>query len=703
MPEGSRAYAGIGCHYMVQWMDRETEGFTHMGGEGANWIGESRFSKRKHVFQNIGDGTYNHSGVLAIRAALAANTTITYKILFNDAVAMTGGQRNDGGLTPHRVARELLSMGVRKVVAVVDDKEDVLPHAYPSEVPVKQRDDLQTVQKELAEMDGVTAIVYVQTCAAEKRRRRKRKQFPDPDRRIFINPSVCEGCGDCGAKSNCVAILPLETPLGRKRQIDQSNCNKDFSCLKGFCPSFVTVEGGTPKRAAPADFTLPDLPEPQIPEIDKPFNIMITGVGGTGVVTVGALISMAAHLEGKGAGEMQMAGLAQKGGAVSIHCRVAPKPEDITAIRIAVGEADAVIGGDLVVTGHSKVLAAMSRGRTGVVCNSHEIVTGDFTRNTEFRLPSDRLGLAVRARVGDEAMRMLNATRLAEVMLGDAIFANVMMLGAAWQAGLVPLSRAAIQRAIELNGAGVKGNLRAFEIGRWAVSEPVAAAEMVKPAQTVEESFEEALARREAHLTGYQNAAYAARYRKLVDRALEADRRLGLDGFSRAVAEGYFKLLSYKDEYEVARLHAETLEAQIAANFDNVKGLKFHMAPPLLGRKDAEGHPKKTSFGPWMLRALKILSRFKGLRGSWADPFGYSAERRWERGLIAEYEAVIDEVLQSVTADSYEIASDIARIPLEIRGFGHVKQRNGAAAAARQAELLAAFRAGGRPQAAAAE
>ncbi len=704
LPDGSRAYAGIGCHYMVQWMDRETEGFTHMGAEGANWIGESHFSKRPHVFQNLGDGTYNHSGILAIRAALAAGTNITYKILFNDAVAMTGGQRNDGGLTAGRIVRELQAMGVNEVVAVADEKEEFDRSEFPSNVRIHERRELIEVEKRLREVEGVSAIVYVQTCAAEKRRRRKRDQFPDPDRRVFINPSVCEGCGDCGVKSNCVAVLPLETPLGRKRQIDQSACNKDFSCLEGFCPSFVTVEGATPKKQAPADFTLPDMPEPALPELDRPWNILITGVGGTGVVTVGALISMAAHLEGKGAGEMQMAGLAQKGGAVSIHCRVAPQPSDITAIRIATGEADAVIGGDLVVTGNAKVLGTMTRGRTGLVCNSHEIVTGEFTRNAEFRLPTDRLGLAIRARVGDERAKFFDATRLAEAMLGDAIYANVLMLGAAWQAGLVPISREALQKAIELNRAGVEGNLKAFEIGRWAVIDPAAAAAAIMPAETpAEESFAEAVARREAHLTGYQNARLAKRYRKLVDRAADAEQRLGLEGLSHAVAEGYFKLLSYKDEYEVARLHVQTLEGELERAFEGTRRISFHMAPPIFGRKNADGTPRKSQFGPWMFRALKFLAKLKGLRGTPLDIFGYSRERKWERGLIRDYERVMDEVLTNVTADTFEIAEEIARVPLQIRGFGHIKEANGARAAEREAELLAAFRAGGTPAARAAE
>ncbi|MEM8843165.1 MAG: indolepyruvate ferredoxin oxidoreductase family protein, partial [Pseudomonadota bacterium] len=600
LQEGARAYSGIGCHYMVQWMDRETVGFTHMGGEGANWIGEAPFSTRKHVFQNLGDGTYNHSGLMAIRAAIGSGVNMTYKILYNDAVAMTGGQRHDGDIDVRRVIEELLGIGVKRLEVVADEKEELPP--MPDGIKVHPRGELLSVQRELEQVPGVTAIVYIQTCAAEKRRRRKRGLFPDPDKRVFINPSVCEGCGDCGVQSNCVAILPLETPLGRKRQIDQSACNKDFSCLNGFCPSFVTVAGAQPKARAAADFDLPALPQPAIPQLDRVWNILITGVGGTGVVTVGALITMAAHVEGKGAAEMQMAGLAQKGGAVAIHCRVAPTPGDISAIRISVGEADAVIGGDLVVTAAPKTLAAMQRGRTRAICNTQEIITGEFTRNTDFTLPVQGLELAVARRVGDDAFSMIDATKLAEELLGDAIFSNVMMLGAAWQAGMVPLSAEALRKAIELNGAAVQGNLRAFEIGRWAVAYPDAAHAVLEVEDAGEESFDEALTRRVDHLTRYQDAAYAARYKALVERALAVDPALG-----EAVAEGYFKLLSYKDEYEVARLHTETLDAAIAETFDNAGKVTFHLAPPLLGRKDREGNPVKSEFGPWIRPVFRLL------------------------------------------------------------------------------------------------
>jgi len=701
LPEGARAYAGIGCHYMVQWMGRETLGFTHMGGEGANWIGEAPFSKRGHVFQNLGDGTYNHSGLLAIRAAVDAGVNMTYKILYNDAVAMTGGQAHEGGLRPGQIAREVLAAGVKRVVAVIDEKEE--RPELPAGIPVLPREKLIEVERELEKEPGVTVLLYVQTCAAEKRRRRKRGKFPDPDRRVFINPSVCEGCGDCGVQSNCVAILPLETPLGRKRQIDQSACNKDFSCLKGFCPSFVTVEGAQPKARTATEFALPPLPDPALPELNGPWNLLITGVGGTGVVTVGALLTMAAHLEGKGASEMQMAGLAQKGGAVTIHCRIAPTPSDITAIRIAAGEADAVIGGDLVVTAAPKTLSAMERGKARVVCNSHEIITGEFTRNTEFRLPSSGLKLALERRVGADALTMVEANALAEGLLGDAIYANVLLLGAAWQAGMVPLSVDSIRKAIELNGTGVKGNLRAFEIGRWAVSHPLDARAATAPAVAAEETLDQKIGRRAEHLTAYQGSRLARRYRRLVGRAGETEAASGATGLTEAVAEAYFKLLAYKDEYEVARLHTETLETALSEAFDNVRRVTYHMAPPILGRKDSEGQPVKSEFGPWMGKALRLLARFRFLRGTPLDPFGYSAERRMERQMIRDYEKLVGELLGKLDASNAPIAVELARLPLQVRGFGHVKLANAQRAAEERMVLLEQFRSGAAPVPQAAE
>ncbi|MCA0205586.1 MAG: indolepyruvate ferredoxin oxidoreductase family protein [Proteobacteria bacterium] len=693
LPDGSRAYAGIGCHYMVQWMDRETLGFTHMGGEGANWIGESLFSHRGHVFQNLGDGTYNHSGVQAIRAALAAGTTITYKILFNDAVAMTGGQRNEGGLTAYQIAREITAMGVKPVVVVYDEKEELDLSQFPAGIEKVERANLMNVQEKMAETRGVSAIIYVQTCAAEKRRRRKRGTFPDPDRRVFINTEVCEGCGDCGVQSNCVSIVPVETELGRKRAIDQSSCNKDYSCLKGFCPSFVTVEGAKVKKAATRALDLPDLPDPVLPAINGTHNLIITGVGGTGVVTVGAVLAQAAQIDGKGAGMMEMAGLAQKGGAVHIHLRLANRPEDISAVRVAVGEADAVIGGDLVVTAGAKTIGLMTTGRTGAVVNSHEIITGAFTRDTEFRLPINNLEVALQARLRDR-LSMFDASELARVALGDSIYSNMMVLGGAWQMGLVPLSLDSIREAIVLNKASVEGNQRAFEIGRWAVLYPQDAAKVITPSD-INSLPVDPVAFREARLVEYQGKRLARRFRKLVDSVEDKTLR-------EAVAKGYHKLLAYKDEYEVARLHLST-EVRLRETFEGDFVMKFHLAPPVIGGKDPSGRPKKREFGPWMMTGFKILAKMKGLRGTPFDPFGYSAERKMERSLIKQFEGDMKAVLPKLGPATRDLILELAMLPLSIRGYGPVKEANEAKAAKRREEILAAIAQGGTPTRMAAE
>ena len=695
VPDGSRAYAGIGCHYMVQWMDRETTGFTHMGGEGANWIGEAPFSKRGHVFQNLGDGTYNHSGVQAIRAALAAGTNITYKILYNDAVAMTGGQPNEGGLSPQRIAAEIKAMGVRNIAVVYDEKEEVDFKTFPQGIEMHERADMPAVQEAFTKHEGVSAIIYVQTCAAEKRRRRKRGKFPDPDKRVFINTDVCEGCGDCGVQSNCVAIVPEETELGRKRAIDQSACNKDFSCLKGFCPSFVTLEGAQVKKGATAQLDLPHLPEPEIPAINGTYNVVITGVGGTGVVTIGAVLAQAAQIDGKGAGMMEMAGLAQKGGAVHIHCRIAERPEDISAIRVATGEADALIGGDLVVSAGAKTLGLTRTGRSGAVVNSHEIVTGDFTRDTEFSLPSDRLRLALEARL-QERLDLFDATEIARATMGDSIYSNMMILGAAWQRGLVPLSMQAIDAAIELNGTAIDRNKRAFQIGRWAVLHPEDAARLAEPTVVaLPKTLDDKIAYRAEQLIAYQGKRLAKRYRRMVERFDDP-------ALKEAVAKGYHKLLAYKDEYEVARLLLSSRD-KARQEFDGDFKMSFHLAPPMLARKGADGRPQKREFGPWLERPLRVLARLKGLRGTPFDPFGYTAERRMERALIKQYQSDMAEVEKHLSPDTLDIAVALAGLPLKIRGFGPVKAANEAKAAKRREELLTMLRAGGAPLAKAAE
>ena len=693
VPEGSRAYAGIGCHYMVQRMDRETLGFTQMGGEGANWVGEAPFSTREHVFQNLGDGTYNHSGVQAIRFAVMAGTNITYKILFNDAVAMTGGQGNDGGLTPDQICRELLAMGVKTVHVVYDDKEDIDPAVFPKGVPLSERSDLQAVQEKMQKVKGVSAIVYVQTCAAEKRRRRKRGLFPDPDKRVFINTDICEGCGDCGVQSNCVSIVPVETELGRKRAIDQSSCNKDFSCVNGFCPSFVTIEGAEIRKEATASIDLPEMPEPKLPIIRGTHNVVVTGVGGTGVVTIGALLAMAAHLDGKGAGMMEMAGLAQKGGAVHIHCRLANTPGDISAIRVAMGEADALIGGDLVVSAGAKTLGLMRAGRTKGVVNSHEIVTGDFTRDRDFQLPSEQLELSLKARLR-EGVRLFDASELARVLMGDSIYSNMMTFGASWQMGAIPLSHAAICRAIELNGTAVERNKRAFEIGRWAYLHPEEADRMLTPnVVQLPKSLEEKVSYRMDHLRKYQGEGLAKRYAKLVAQCDEP--RL-----KEAVALGYHKVLSYKDEYEVARLLCET-EAKARNTFDGDLKLTYHLAPPIFSKTGPDGRPLKKAYGTRFARAFPLLARFKRLRGTPFDPFGYSKERQMERRLIRQYQRDIKALLPLVTSENIDEVVALARLPLNVRGFGPVKETAARDAAANRQALWARIKNG--PAKAAAE
>ena len=718
VPEGMRAYAGIGCHYMAQWMDRSTLGFTQMGGEGANWIGEAPFSKRPHVFQNLGDGTYNHSGYMAIRGAIASGVNITYKILFNDAVAMTGGQANDGGLTVPQIARQVAAEGAKHVVVVTDEpwkyskQED-----WPRGLTIHHRDELITVQQELAKIPGVTVLIYDQTCAAEKRRRRKRGLFPDPDKRVVINELVCEGCGDCGVKSNCVSVQPLETEWGRKRTIDQSSCNKDFSCVKGFCPSFVTVHGGKLKQGtgvAAAHDTVP-LPEPTLPAIGQTYDIIVTGVGGTGIVTIGGILGMAAHLEGKGVGVLDMAGLAQKGGAVYSHMRIAERPEDIHAIRIAAGGADLVLGGDMVVAGNKKVLAAVKHGKTEMVINLAEFLPGDFTRNADFSLPTERLKRAILADAGRDKTHFIDATRAATALFGASVGANIFLVGYAYQLGAIPLARASIERAIELNGEAVDMNKAAFEWGRRAVVEPAVVEALVKPApdatsdaRTLSQSFDEVVARRVAFLTAYQNAAYAARYRRLVEktRAAETARAPGKTGLADAVARYLFKLMAYKDEYEVARLYSDGAFVKQVNSELGGEHLRFHvhLAPPLLARRDkATGEPKKMTFGPWIFPLFSLLAKFKVLRGTAFDPFGYSTERKTERALVRDYEALLAEVLAKLDAGNHHIAVGLAAIPEKIRGFGHVKMRHLKAAKADEAVLLDQFRAGPAPLLKAAE
>ncbi|HEY8564508.1 MAG TPA: indolepyruvate ferredoxin oxidoreductase family protein [Beijerinckiaceae bacterium] len=709
VPEGMRAYAGIGCHYMVQWMDRATDGFTQMGGEGANWIGENAFSKRGHVFQNLGDGTYNHSGVLALRWATHTKTNVTYKILYNDAVAMTGGQKHEGGLTVDMIARQVRAEGVDRI-ALVTDEPDKYPTTiqWPAGMSLHHRDDLDAVQRELSTVPGVSVLIYDQTCASEKRRRRKRGEFADPDKRVIINELVCEACGDCSVQSNCVAVQPVPTEFGRKRQIDQSNCNKDFSCVKGFCPSFVTVHGAQVKKAAPASASTDGiafgaLPEPAIPAIDKTFNVIVTGVGGTGVVTIGAILGMAAHLEGKGLGMIDMAGLAQKGGAVYSHVRLANSQDDIHAIRVTAGAADLVLGCDLVVTGTKKVLAAVKTGRTHLVVNTAEVMPGDFTRNADFSLPAERIKRAIAGAAGTGGVDFVEATTVAVTVMGNAIAANMYMLGYAYQKGLVPLTSAALTKAIELNGEAVKMNLAAFEWGRRAAAEPERMAEVMArfkaptEIRKLSESLDEVIARRVAFLADYQDGSYAERYRAKVEavRAAEAKVAPSSTALTEAVARSLFKLMAYKDEYEVARLYTNgAFDKQLASTFEgeNMR-LEFHLAPPLLARRDpVTGVPRKMTFGPWMMGAFRWLAKGKRLRGTALDVFGYTHERRTERQLVRDFEGRIEEILGALTVHNHAVAVGLANVPQKIRGFGHVKARNLEAAKAEEAGLLEQFR-----------
>jgi len=722
VPEGSRALGGIGCHYMVTWMDRRTDTFTQMGGEGVTWCGQAPFTETKHVFQNLGDGTYFHSGSLAIRQAIAAKVNITYKILYNDAVAMTGGQPVDGTLTVPDIAHQVRSEGVQTIIVMSDDIEKwSRREIFPAGVEFIHRDELDAVQKRLRELPGVSVLIYDQTCATEKRRRRKRGRMVDPAKRIFIHSLVCEGCGDCGEKSFCVSVLPKETEYGRKREIDQSNCNKDFSCVKGFCPSFVSVVGGgLKKKRGKGAIDFSTLPMPAFAsDLAQPWNILVTGIGGTGVVTIGALIGMAAHLEGKGGTMLDQTGLAQKGGAVTCHLRIAKSPADIHAVRIAAGEADLVLGCDMVVVNDYWALSKIRAGRARVVLNSYEAMPGTFTTKPDMQFPAQAIIDAVRTALGGESPEVVDATDLATALLGDTIASNLFMLGYAWQKGWVPLSHEALMRAIELNGAAVEMNKAAFDWGRAAAHDIARVREaagiaphrssgaipLALPSRAVaadplddailSESLDERIARRVKFLTDYQDAAYAARYQALVERVRAAEQAKvpGSTGLAEAVARYAFKLMAYKDEYEVARLYTSgEFERRIRDTFDGDYQLRFNLAPPLFARKDAEGRLRKAEYGPWVFTAFRLLAKLRRLRGSALDVFGYTAERRMERRLVDEYHATIDELVAGLAPDNLALAVDIASVPEQIRGYGHVKERHHAAAAKRRDELLAAWR-----------
>ena len=722
VPEGSRAVAGIGCHYMATWMDRSTSTFTQMGGEGVPWVGQSAFTTEPHIFANLGDGTYFHSGLLAIRQSIAAGVNITYKILYNDAVAMTGGQQvgeRPEGHSVAQIAHSLRAEGVARLVVVTDEPEKYhgrkhtldssaartghaeLVNDLPPGIEVFHRDELDRIQREFRELKGCTAIIYDQTCATEKRRRRKRGTLVDPAKRVVINELVCEGCGDCSVQSNCLSVEPLETEFGRKRQINQNTCNKDYSCVKGFCPSFVTVKGGQlkkPKKEKKGDLSsLPPIPAPVLPVAENAWGIVVGGVGGTGVITIGQLLGMAAHLEGKGVVTQDAGGLAQKGGATWSHIQIANRPEAIYTTKVDTAKADLVIGCDPIVTASPYTLATMQPGRTFVAMNTHGTPTAAFVTNPDWQFPGGNCDSAVRSAVGAEGMASFDAEQVAVQLIGDSIYTNPLMLGFAWQKGRVPLSHASLMRAIELNNVQIDNNKAAFEWGRRCAHDLAAVQALFKAAQVIrfvkKPSLAEMLAKRVAFLTDYQNAAYAQTYQDFVDKVRQAEALQGKTTLTEAVARYLFKLMAYKDEYEVARLHTDTgFLNKVNAMFEGDFKLNYHLAPPLLASKNDQGELQKQQFGPWMQTGFRLLARLKGLRGTPFDVFGRTDERREERALIAEYRASIEEVLAGLTAENHATALEIARIPELIKGYGHIKARHLATARPQWDALLQLFR-----------
>ena len=710
VPEGSRAVAGIGCHYMTVWMDRSTSTFTQMGGEGVTWVGQAPFTKDAHVFANLGDGTYFHSGLLAIRQSIAAGVNITYKLLYNDAVAMTGGQRvgeRPEGHSVLQIMNSLKSEGVAKLVIVTDEPAKYDGVALAEGVTVHHRDELDRIQREFRILKGCTAIIYDQTCATEKRRRRKRGTLATPDKTVVINELVCEGCGDCSVQSNCLSVEPVETEFGRKRRINQNTCNKDYSCVKGFCPSFVTIEGGQlkkPKKEKKGDLSmLPVIPEPVLPVAEQAWGIVVAGVGGTGVITIGSLLGMAAHLEGKGVITQDAAGLAQKGGSTWSHIQIANRPEAIYTTKVDMAKADLVIGCDPIVTATPTTMSVMQPGRTFVALNSHGSPTAAFVTNPDWQAPDDRCASALAQAVGPELLGSFDAEQVAVQLLGDSIYTNPLILGYAWQKGRVPLSHAALMRAIELNGVQADNNKAAFEWGRRCAHDLAAVRALFQTAQVIQfvkkPSLTEMVAKRVDFLTGYQNAAYAAEYQAFVDRVHAAERGVAGSGtrLSEAVARYLFKLMAYKDEYEVARLHTDAAFSQrIAGMFEGDYRVVHHLAPPSSAGKDEHGHLVKKSYGPWMRKAMELLAKMKGLRGTALDPFGRTQERRTERALIQEYRQCIEGLLAELTPERLALAVEIASIPEDIRGYGHVKERNLAAARIKWKALMARWSAPSR-------
>ncbi len=690
VPEGSRAVAGIGCHYMVNWMpDRNTSTFTQMGGEGVTWVGQAPFTTDNHIFSNLGDGTYFHSGLLAIRQSIAAGVNITYKVLYNDAVAMTGGQRvgeRPEGHSVLQIMNSLKSEGVVKLVIVTDEPEKYDGVALASGVTVHHRDELDRIQREFREIKGTTAIIYDQTCATEKRRRRKRGTMKTPDKTVVINEAVCEGCGDCSTQSNCLSVEPLETEFGRKRKINQSTCNKDYSCVNGFCPSFVTVEGGTLKKAKKeqkGDLSkMPALPDPMLPIAHQAWGIVVAGVGGTGVITIGSLLGMAAHLEGKGVVTQDAAGLAQKGGSTWSHIQIANSPNAIYTTKVDTAKADLIVGCDPIVAATKTTLAAMQQGRTFVALNTHNTPTAAFVHNPNWQFPEESCEAAVLAAVGPEGVGMFDAEHIATQALGDSIYTNPLILGYAWQKGRIPLTLAALMRAMELNGVQVDNNKAAFEWGRQCAHDLARVQSLFAATQVIQlvkkPSLEEIVAKRIGFLTDYQDAAYADTYQTFVAKVQATEAKLGSGTrLSQAVARYLFKLMAYKDEYEVARLHtSQAFNDKIAGMFEGDYKIVHHLAPPMTAAKNDKGELVKKAYGPWMRKAFGVMAGLKGLRGGALDIFGRTDERKMERALIQEYRQCIDELLQGLTADKMSLAVEIASIPEDIRGYGHVKERH---------------------------
>jgi len=700
VPEGSRAMAGIGCHGMVLSIpSRRTATISHMGGEGANWIGQAPFTNEAHVFQNLGDGTYAHSGLLALRAAAASGVNITYKILYNDAVAMTGGQPAEGSFTVAQIAHQVWAEGSKRLVIVSDDPGKYPANYFPPGATVHHRREMDALQKELREIKGLTVLIYDQTCAAEKRRRRKRGLYPDPPKRVFINDLVCEGCGDCSVVSNCVSVQPLDTEFGRKRQIDQSNCNKDYSCVEGFCPSFVTVHGGSLKRlknaAVDSGQLFADLPLPPARALDKPWNILVTGIGGTGVITVGALLGMAAHVDGKGCSALDFTGLSQKNGAVMSHVRIAAKPEDLSTVRIANGGADLILGCDMVVSAGATALSRVDRGVTRAFVNADLQPTASFVQNPDIDFELGAMRTTLLDAIGERNLEIIDATGIAATLMGDSIATNPFMLGFAFQKGAIPLSLEALLRAIEINGAAVEMNKQAFTWGRLAAHDMSRVKSVIQfkaRAGAPVKLLDEQIAIRADFLTNYQDKAYAERYLNAVEKVRKAEAAVAPASteLTEAVVRNLFKLMAYKDEYEVARLYTDgSFAKQLSDRFDGGYTLKFHLAPPIFARRDRSGRLVKKQYGGWMLSAFRLLARLKFLRGTSLDPFGRTEERKTERRLVEDYFAMIDQRIANLKPAQIPLLAKLARLPETIRGYGHIKEDNIRKAAAEKARLEA--------------